>query len=77
MSDKTFGVVGLGSMGFGAAVSALRRGIRTWGLAAMRLAFATMCLFLKAPRPTAPGRSYGLAGARRCKASAADTNQRF
>jgi 3-hydroxyisobutyrate dehydrogenase len=32
MSGKTFGVVGLGSMGFGAAVSALRRGIPTWGL---------------------------------------------
>jgi L-threonate 2-dehydrogenase len=32
MNDKTFGVVGLGSMGFGAAVSALRRGIRTWGM---------------------------------------------
>ena len=26
------GVVGLGSMGFGAAVSALRRGVATWGL---------------------------------------------
>lgn len=32
MNDKTFGVVGLGSMGFGAAASAVRRGIRTWGV---------------------------------------------
>lgn len=32
MSDKTFGVVGLGSMGFGAAVSAVRRGVPTWGV---------------------------------------------
>jgi 3-hydroxyisobutyrate dehydrogenase len=32
MSDKTFGMVGLGSMGFGAAVSAVRAGVRTWGL---------------------------------------------
>jgi 3-hydroxyisobutyrate dehydrogenase len=32
MSDKTFGVVGLGSMGFGAALSALRRGVPTWGM---------------------------------------------
>jgi L-threonate 2-dehydrogenase len=32
MNDRTFGVVGLGSMGFGAAVSALRRGVRTWGV---------------------------------------------
>jgi 3-hydroxyisobutyrate dehydrogenase len=31
-NDRTFGVVGLGSMGFGAAVSAVRRGVRTWGL---------------------------------------------
>ncbi|HUG25891.1 L-threonate dehydrogenase [Piscinibacter sp.] len=29
---KTLGVIGLGSMGFGAAVSALRRGVPTWGL---------------------------------------------
>ena len=29
---KTLGVVGLGSMGFGAAVSALRAGVATWGL---------------------------------------------
>jgi 3-hydroxyisobutyrate dehydrogenase len=28
----TLGIVGLGSMGFGAAVSALRRGVTTWGL---------------------------------------------
>ncbi|HJW12254.1 MAG TPA: NAD(P)-binding domain-containing protein, partial [Albitalea sp.] len=32
MSGPTLGVVGLGSMGFGAAVSALRRGVATWGL---------------------------------------------
>ncbi|WP_372525565.1 L-threonate dehydrogenase [Piscinibacter sp.] len=32
MSSKTLGVVGLGSMGFGAAVSALKRGVATWGL---------------------------------------------
>jgi L-threonate 2-dehydrogenase len=31
-AGRTLGVVGLGSMGFGAAVSALRRGIPTWGL---------------------------------------------
>ena len=31
MSDITLGVVGLGSMGFGAAVSALRRGLPTVG----------------------------------------------
>jgi L-threonate 2-dehydrogenase len=30
--DRTLGVVGLGSMGYGAAVSALRRGVPTWGL---------------------------------------------
>ena len=30
-STQTLGVVGLGSMGWGAAVSALRRGITTWG----------------------------------------------
>lgn len=29
---KVLGVVGLGSMGWGAAVSALRRGVATWGL---------------------------------------------
>jgi 3-hydroxyisobutyrate dehydrogenase len=29
---KTLGVIGLGSMGFGAAVSALRRGTTVWGL---------------------------------------------
>ena len=29
---KTLGVVGLGSMGFGAAASAVRRGVATWGL---------------------------------------------
>ncbi len=29
---KTLGVVGLGSMGYGAAVSALRRGVPTWGM---------------------------------------------
>ncbi len=28
----TFGVVGLGSMGYGAAVSAIKRGVPTWGL---------------------------------------------
>jgi len=28
---RTLGVVGLGSMGFGAALSALRRGVPTWG----------------------------------------------
>ncbi len=33
MTDtKTLGVVGLGSMGLGAALSALRRGVPTWGL---------------------------------------------
>lgn len=32
MSDATLGVVGLGSMGYGAALSALRRGVPTWGL---------------------------------------------
>ena len=32
MSNKTFGVVGLGSMGFGAALSAVRNGVRTWGM---------------------------------------------
>lgn len=32
MSAPVLGVVGLGSMGFGAAVSAHRRGIVTWGL---------------------------------------------
>jgi L-threonate 2-dehydrogenase len=31
-SATALGVVGLGSMGFGAAVSALRRGVPTWGL---------------------------------------------
>ncbi len=30
--NKTLGVIGLGSMGYGAAVSALKRGIPTWGL---------------------------------------------
>lgn len=29
---KTLGVLGLGSMGYGAAVSALRRGVPTWGM---------------------------------------------
>lgn len=29
---KVLGVVGLGSMGFGAAVSAMKRGVPTWGL---------------------------------------------
>ena len=40
---RTLGVIGLGSMGFGAAVSALRRGVPTWGLdltAAARERFA-------------------------------------
>lgn len=32
MNDRTVGVVGLGSMGYGAAVSALKRGVPTWGL---------------------------------------------
>lgn len=33
MSDgKVLGVVGLGSMGYGAAVSAMKRGVPTWGL---------------------------------------------
>jgi 3-hydroxyisobutyrate dehydrogenase len=32
MNDLTLGVVGLGSMGLGAATSALRRGVTTWGL---------------------------------------------
>jgi 3-hydroxyisobutyrate dehydrogenase len=32
VSDKIFGVVGLGSMGFGAALSAHRRGVPTWGM---------------------------------------------
>lgn len=32
MSDPVLGVVGLGSMGYGAAVSAHRRGVVTWGL---------------------------------------------
>lgn len=32
MTDKTVGVVGLGSMGYGAAISALKRGAPTWGL---------------------------------------------
>jgi len=31
MSQSTLGVVGLGSMGFGAACTALRRGMSTWG----------------------------------------------
>lgn len=31
MSERSLGVVGLGSMGYGAAVSALRRGVRTVG----------------------------------------------
>ena len=31
-SAATLGVIGLGSMGFGAAISALRRGVDTWGL---------------------------------------------
>ena len=29
---KVLGVVGLGSMGYGAAVTALRRGVAVWGL---------------------------------------------
>jgi L-threonate 2-dehydrogenase len=32
VTNKTLGVVGLGSMGYGAAVSALKRGAPTWGL---------------------------------------------
>jgi 3-hydroxyisobutyrate dehydrogenase len=32
MSSKVLGVVGLGSMGFGAAASALKRGTEVWGL---------------------------------------------
>lgn len=32
MKRGTLGVVGLGSMGFGAAVTAVRRGVVTWGL---------------------------------------------
>jgi putative dehydrogenase len=32
MHNKTLGVIGLGSMGYGAAVTALRRGMPTWGL---------------------------------------------
>ena len=32
MTGKTIGVVGLGSMGYGAAISALKRGAPTWGL---------------------------------------------
>jgi len=32
MNQKTLGVIGLGSMGFGAAVSAVKRGVPTWGL---------------------------------------------
>ena len=43
LAEKTFGVVGLGSMGLGAAVSALRRGVPTWGVdprAEARQAFA-------------------------------------
>jgi 3-hydroxyisobutyrate dehydrogenase len=32
MNQPTLGVVGLGSMGFGAAHTALRRGLPTWGL---------------------------------------------
>ena len=32
MNNRTLGVVGLGSMGFGAAVSAVKRGVATWGL---------------------------------------------
>ena len=35
---RTLGVVGLGSMGHGAAVSALRRGVPTWGLDAQAAA---------------------------------------
>jgi putative dehydrogenase len=31
-SSKTLGVIGLGSMGRGAALSALRRGVPTWGI---------------------------------------------
>lgn len=31
MSGKTLGVIGLGSMGLGAALSALRQGVPTWG----------------------------------------------
>jgi 3-hydroxyisobutyrate dehydrogenase len=31
MTERVLGVVGLGSMGFGAAQSALRRGVPTWG----------------------------------------------
>jgi len=32
VNNRTLGVVGLGSMGFGAAVSAVKRGVATWGL---------------------------------------------
>jgi 3-hydroxyisobutyrate dehydrogenase len=32
MTGKVLGVIGLGSMGYGAAVSALGRGVATWGL---------------------------------------------
>ncbi|MFY7855383.1 MAG: L-threonate dehydrogenase [Rubrivivax sp.] len=31
LQDRTLGVVGLGSMGMGAALTALRRGVPTWG----------------------------------------------
>ena len=31
MNNRTLGVIGLGSMGLGAARSALKRGVRTWG----------------------------------------------
>jgi L-threonate 2-dehydrogenase len=31
MTSKTLGVIGLGSMGLGAALSALRKGVPTWG----------------------------------------------
>jgi 3-hydroxyisobutyrate dehydrogenase len=45
MNDLTLGVVGLGSMGLGAATSALRRGVSTWGLdprESARAAFAAV-----------------------------------
>ena len=32
VTHKTLGVIGLGSMGYGAAVSALRKGVTTIGL---------------------------------------------
>jgi 3-hydroxyisobutyrate dehydrogenase-like beta-hydroxyacid dehydrogenase len=30
--QKTLGVIGLGAMGYGAAINALRRGMSTWSL---------------------------------------------